>query len=144
MTSDRFYAEGILRLYNVTIKRLSISKQCEDGYVRILCDTAVSALGKIFEYHRGSIGPKAVQKWLNFLPLKHDFSEARYAHGLLSNLIRSSDEQLFGSNNENLPKIISIVKEILSGPDRLGTEEAINQMIDFIDQHGGMEIELGD
>jgi hypothetical protein len=58
MTSDRLYAEGILRLYNVMIKRLSISKQCEDGDVRILCDTAVSALGKIFEYHRGSIGPK--------------------------------------------------------------------------------------
>ncbi|GAU22437.1 hypothetical protein TSUD_123240 [Trifolium subterraneum] len=46
-----------------------------------------------------------------------------------------SDEQLFGSNNENLPKIISVVKEILSGPDRIGTEEAINQMIDFIVQH---------
>lgn len=113
---------GILRLYNVTIKRLSISKLCGDGDARILCDTAVSALGKIFEYHRGSFGPKAVKKWLNFLPLKHDFNEA---HGLLSNLIRSSDEQLFGSNNENLPKIISIVKEILSGPDRLGTEEAL-------------------
>lgn len=66
MTSDRFYAEGILRLYNVTIKRLSISKQCEDGYVRILCDTAVSALGKIFEYHRGSIGPKVTLLQLLF------------------------------------------------------------------------------
>ncbi|XP_050880054.1 uncharacterized protein LOC127083762 [Lathyrus oleraceus] len=133
---DQFKAlasEGILRLYNVMGK----IRHC------ILCDTAVAALGKIFEFHHDSIGPKAVQKWLNFLPLKHDFNEARYAHGLLSKLIQRSDEYLFGSNNENLAKIISIVKEILSGPDRLGSEEAINQMIDFIDQHGGVEVEIG-
>ncbi|CAJ2640673.1 unnamed protein product [Trifolium pratense] len=125
----------ILRLYKVISKRLSISE--------LLYDTAVSALGKIIEFQRDIIGPKVVQKWLNFLPLKHAYDEARYAHGLLSKLIQSSDEDLFGSNNKNLPKIISAIKEILSGPDRIGTEEAINQMIDFIDQHGGMEIELG-
>ncbi|CAI8583146.1 unnamed protein product [Vicia faba] len=143
---DQFKAsacESILRLYNVMgKKRLSTSDSYEDRDVNISCDTAVAALGKIFEFHHEIIGPKAIQKWLNFLPLKHDFNEARYAHGLLSKLIQSSDEYLFGSDNENLAKIISIVKEILSGPDRLGSEEAINQMIDFIDQHGGVEVEI--
>ncbi|WJX36975.1 hypothetical protein P8452_24799 [Trifolium repens] len=124
----------ILRLYNAMSKRLSIGE--------LLYDTAVSALGKVIEFQRDIIGPEVVQKWLNCLPLMHDFNDARYAHGLLSNLIQSSDEYLFGGDYENLPKIISVVKEILSGT-RIGTEEAINQMIDFIDLHGGVEIKLG-
>ncbi|KAI5407286.1 hypothetical protein KIW84_053512 [Lathyrus oleraceus] len=142
---DRFKAfagAGIFNLYVEMTKSLSISKPNEDGDATMLCDTAVAALGKICEFHADSIDPKVVSRWLSFLPLKHDSSEARYTHGLLSKLIQRSDKYLFGINNENLPKIISIVKEILSGPDRLGTEEAINLMIDFIDQHGGMEIEI--
>ncbi|XP_045788042.1 uncharacterized protein LOC123883328 [Trifolium pratense] len=51
-----------------------------------------------------------------------------------------SDEYLFGSYNQNLPRNISVVKEIFSGPNRLGTEEAIIEMIDFMEKHGGMGI----
>ncbi|XP_058752324.1 uncharacterized protein LOC131625486 [Vicia villosa] len=142
---DRFKAfanAGIFNLYVEMKKSLPNSEPNEDGEVTMLCDNAVAALGKICEFHGDSIDPKVFQRWLNFLPLKHDFNEARYTHGLLSKLIQRSDKYLFGHNNENLPEIISVVKEILSGPVRLGTEEAINLMIDFIDQHGGMEIEI--
>ncbi|XP_045824991.1 ran-binding protein 6-like [Trifolium pratense] len=125
---DQFKASArgsILILYNVMSNGRST-----------LCDTAVASLGKIYEFHRDCISdPEMVEKWLNFLPLKHDFNEARYAHGLLVKLIQRSDEYLFGSNNKNLPRIISVVKGILSGPDRLGTEEAITQMIDFVEKH---------
>ncbi|KAL5076923.1 hypothetical protein RYX36_015907 [Vicia faba] len=137
-----FVGASIYNLYVEMTKSLPISKPNEDGDVTKLCDTAVAALGKICEFHGDSIDPKVVQRWLSFLPLKHDSNEARYTHGLLSKLIERSDKYLFGTNNENLPEIISIVKEILSGPDRLGTEEAINLMIDFIEQHGGMTIEI--
>ncbi|CAK8566680.1 unnamed protein product [Lathyrus sativus] len=139
---DRFKAFAGDGIYNLYVEILESYKPNEDGDATMLCDTAVAALGKICEFHGDSIDPKVVPRWLSFLPLKHDSNEARYTHGLLSKLIQRSDKYLFGINNENLPKIISIVKEILSGPDRLGTEEAISLMIDFIDQHGGMEIEL--
>ncbi|CAJ2677822.1 unnamed protein product [Trifolium pratense] len=66
--------------------------------------------------------------------LKHDFNE------LLVKLMQRSDEYLFGSYNQNLPRNISVVKEIFSGPNRLGTEEAIIEMIDFREKHGGMGI----
>ncbi|KAK2386407.1 importin-5 [Trifolium repens] len=119
-------------LYNVINKALSASE---------LCDTAVATLGKIYEFHCDHIdSPKVVRKWLNYLPLKYDFNEAIYAHGLLVKLIQRSDKYLFGSNNRNLPRIVSVVKEILSGPIRLGTEEAITEMIDFMEKHDGMEI----
>ncbi|WJX31050.1 hypothetical protein P8452_19527 [Trifolium repens] len=118
-------------LYNVIRKALSASELC----------AAVATLGKIYEFHCDHIdSPEVVRKWLNYLPLKHDFNEARYAHGLLVKLIQRSDKHLFGNNNQNLPRIVSIVKEILSGPIRLGTEEAINEMIDFMEKHDGMEI----
>ncbi|WJX36971.1 hypothetical protein P8452_24796 [Trifolium repens] len=119
-------------LYSVISKALSASE---------LCDTAVATLGKIYEFHCDHIdSPKVVRKWLNYLPLKYDFNEAIYAHGLLVKLIQRSDKYLFGSNNRNLPRIVSVVKEILSGPIRLGTEEAITEMIDFMEKHDGMEI----
>ncbi|XP_058748080.1 uncharacterized protein LOC131620907 [Vicia villosa] len=136
-----FVDAGIYYLYVEMKKSLSIDKPFEDRDVR-LCDTAVAALGKICEFHGDSIDPKVFQRWLSFLPLKQDSIEARYTHGLLSKLIQRSDEYLFGTNNENLPEIILIVKQILSGPHRLGTEEAISLMIDFIEQHGGMKIEI--
>ncbi|CAJ2662474.1 unnamed protein product [Trifolium pratense] len=53
---------------------------------------------------------------------------------------KQSGEYLFGSYNQNLPRNISVVKEIFSGPNRLGTEEAIIEMIDFMEKHGGMGI----
>ncbi|RHN43512.1 hypothetical protein MtrunA17_Chr8g0388701 [Medicago truncatula] len=131
------WAIGICAMFGGDQFKASVSA---DGNVKTLCDTAVAALGRICEFHRDSTGPTGVKRWLYFLPLKHDFKEARYAHGLFSKLVQRSDEHLFGSYHENLPKIILVVKEILSGHNRLGTEEATNQMIDFIDQHDGMEI----
>ncbi|CAK8566679.1 unnamed protein product [Lathyrus sativus] len=131
----------ILVLYNVLDKELGVLVlRYDDRTLKTLWDTTVAAIGKICEFHRDCITPEVVQKWLSFLPLRHNYNEAKYAHGLLSKLIQRLDEHLFGSNNENLPKIIWAVKRILSGPDRLGTEETINQMIYFIEQHGGMEI----
>ncbi|XP_058752345.1 uncharacterized protein LOC131625511 [Vicia villosa] len=128
-------------LYNVLDKKLGeLVLLYNDGNMKTLWDTAVAAIGKICEFHCDCITPEVVQKWLSFLPLKHAYNEAKYAHGLLSKLIQRSDEHLFGSNKENLFNIISAVKGILSGPDRLGTEETINQLIYFIDQHGGMGI----
>ncbi|CAL5203234.1 unnamed protein product [Lathyrus oleraceus] len=132
----------ILILYNVLDKELGqLVLLYNNENVKTLWDTAVAALGKICEFHRDCITPEVVQKWLRCLPLKHNYNEARYAHGLLSKLIQRSDEHLYGSNKENLPNVVSVVKRILSGPDRLGSEETINQMIYFIDQHG--EIGIG-
>jgi hypothetical protein len=52
LTSDRFYADCILRLYNAMSKRLSIGE--------LLYDTAVSALGKVIEFQRDIIGPEVI------------------------------------------------------------------------------------
>jgi len=54
MTSNFLSAEGIIRLCNVMSKRLPVRD------VTTLRDTAVAALGKIYEFHRDSIGPKVI------------------------------------------------------------------------------------
>jgi hypothetical protein len=40
------------------------------------------------EQNDHNVFKQVVRKWLNYLPLKHDFNEARYAHGLLVKLIQ--------------------------------------------------------
>ncbi|XP_045826935.1 uncharacterized protein LOC123918825 isoform X2 [Trifolium pratense] len=128
---------SVSKLYNEARKRFTISGQSGDVAA---CDTAVEALGRICEFHRDKIeGSKVVRLWLEFLPLKHDIDAARSAHGLLSRLIRRSDSDLFGNANDNLNKIISVVKEIVSEPDLLRDQEAIDQLTEFMNQHGGME-----
>ncbi|CAI8597176.1 unnamed protein product [Vicia faba] len=131
----------MLILYNFLDKKLGeLVRLYGQGNVKALWDTTVAAIGKICEFHRDCITPEEVKNWLCFLPLRHDYNEARYAHGLLSKWIQRSDEHIFGSNKENLSNVISVVKRILSGPDRLGTEETINQLICFIEQDSGMGI----
>jgi len=51
MTSNEFYAAGILYLSKVISKGLSTSE---------LYDTAVAALGKIIEFHHDSIDPTVI------------------------------------------------------------------------------------
>ncbi|XP_054823411.1 uncharacterized protein LOC129321605 [Prosopis cineraria] len=102
-------------------------------------DAAVSALGKICEFWRDTIdGSHVVQVWLNFLPLRNDFKEARYAHQLLCQMLERADQDLLGLNNENLGQATQILEEILSQSDDLATEETTCRIISLLSQFGAM------
>ncbi|KDO54436.1 hypothetical protein CISIN_1g001249mg [Citrus sinensis] len=78
-------------------------------------DNAVSALGKICQFHRDSIdAAQVVPAWLNCLPIKGDLIEAKIVHEQLCSMVERSDSDLLGPNHQYLPKIVSVFAEVSS------------------------------
>ncbi|KAL5058955.1 hypothetical protein RYX36_030559 [Vicia faba] len=98
-------------------------------------DNAVSALGKICQFHRDSINAaQVVPAWLSCLPIKGDLIEAKVVHDLLCSMVERSDRELIGQNNQYLPKIVTIFAEILCAGTDLATEQTVSRMINLLRQ----------
>ncbi|PIA53962.1 hypothetical protein AQUCO_00900498v1 [Aquilegia coerulea] len=77
-------------------------------------DNAVSALGKICQFHRDSIdAAQVVPAWLSCLPIKGDLIEAKLVHDQLCSMVERSDGELLGPNNQYLPKIVAVFAEVV-------------------------------
>jgi hypothetical protein len=96
------------------VKRLLVviqkegSRQGEDASAT---DNCVSALGKIAAYQNR---PQILPTWLGFLPIVDDSSEGPWNYGHLCTLIEANNPALIGKNFANLPKIISVLAEVLT------------------------------
>ncbi|XP_061340329.1 importin subunit beta-3-like [Gastrolobium bilobum] len=100
-------------------------------------DIAVSALGRICEFHRDSIdGSKIVPAWLSYLPLKDDLTEAKVMHEQLCVMVARLDKDLLGAGNQNLVKIIAVFVEVIDKGDKLATTQTIKQMNNLLRQLG--------
>ncbi|CAL0323404.1 unnamed protein product [Lupinus luteus] len=98
-------------------------------------DNAVSALGKICQFHRNSINAtQVVPAWLGCLPLKGDLIEAKVVHDQLCSMVERSDRELIGPNNQYLPKIVAVFAEILCAGNNLATEQTAGRMINLLRQ----------
>ncbi|KAG6603486.1 Importin-5, partial [Cucurbita argyrosperma subsp. sororia] len=98
-------------------------------------DNAVSALGKICQFHRDSInGSQLVPAWLGCLPIKGDLIEAKIVHDQLCSMVERSDKELLGPNNQYLPKIVSIFAEVLCAGKDLATEQTASRMVNLLRQ----------
>lgn len=98
-------------------------------------DNAVSALGKICQFHRDSIdSAQVVPAWLNCLPIKGDLIEAKVVHDQLCSMAERSDRELLGPNNQHLPKIVSVFAEVLCAGKDLATEQTAGRMVNLLRQ----------
>lgn len=98
-------------------------------------DNAVSALGKICQFHRESIdATQVVPAWLSCLPIKGDLIEAKVVHDQLCSMVERSDRELLGPNNQYLPKIVAVFAEILCAGKDLATEQTASRMINLLRQ----------
>ncbi|XP_061343320.1 uncharacterized protein LOC133289409 [Gastrolobium bilobum] len=98
-------------------------------------DNAVSALGKICQFHRDSINAtQVVPAWLSCLPIKGDLIEAKVVHEQLCSMVERSDRELIGPNNQYLPKIVAVFAEILCAGNDLATEQTVSRMINLLRQ----------
>ncbi|XP_071699864.1 uncharacterized protein [Rutidosis leptorrhynchoides] len=98
-------------------------------------DNAVSALGKICQFHRDSIdSTQIVPAWLSCLPIKGDLIEAKAVHELLCSMVERSDTALLGPNNQYIPKIVAVFAEILCAGKDLATEQTINRIVNLLRQ----------
>ncbi|KAL4611944.1 uncharacterized protein LOC142606716 [Castanea sativa] len=98
-------------------------------------DNAVSALGKICQFHRDSIdSSQVVPAWLNCLPIKSDLIEAKVVHEQLCSMVERSDSEILGPNNQYLPKIVAVFAEVLCAGKDLATEQTASRMINLLRQ----------
>ncbi|XP_027072925.1 uncharacterized protein [Coffea arabica] len=98
-------------------------------------DNAVSALGKICQFHRDSIdSAQVVPAWLSCLPIKGDLIEAKVVHEQLCSMVERSDRELLGPNNQYLPKIVSVFAEVLCAGKDLATEQTASRMVNLLRQ----------
>ncbi|CAD5177263.1 unnamed protein product [Musa acuminata subsp. malaccensis] len=99
-------------------------------------DNAVSALGKICQFHRDSIDAAQVvlPAWLSCLPVRGDLIEAKIVHDQLCSMLEKSDRELLGPNNQHLPKIITVLAEVLCAGNDLATEHTVIRMINLLRQ----------
>ncbi|KAF9688592.1 hypothetical protein SADUNF_Sadunf01G0004300 [Salix dunnii] len=119
--------EALSRL-NVVIRHPN-AKQADNV---MAYDNAVSALGKICQFHRDSIdSAQVVPAWLNCLPITGDLIEAKVVHEQLCSMVERSDIELLGPNNQYLPKIVSVFAEVLCGKD-LATEQTLSRMVNLL------------
>ncbi|KNA22702.1 hypothetical protein SOVF_032190 [Spinacia oleracea] len=96
-------------------------------------DNAVSALGKICQFHRDSIdSSQIVPAWLNCLPIKGDLIEAKVVHDQLCSMVERSDVELLGPNNQHTPKIFLVFAEILCAGKDLATEQTAGRMVNLL------------
>ncbi|CAL0329861.1 unnamed protein product [Lupinus luteus] len=98
-------------------------------------DNAVSALGKICQFHRDSIdSAQVVPAWLNCLPIKGDLIEAKVVHDQLCSMVERSDRDLLGPNSQFLPKIVSVFAEVICAGKELATEQTVGRMVSLLRQ----------
>ncbi|KAK1314837.1 hypothetical protein QJS10_CPA06g01575 [Acorus calamus] len=98
-------------------------------------DNAVSALGKICQFHRDSIdASQVVPAWLGCLPIKNDLIEAKVVHDQLCSMVERSDMELLGPNNQYLPKIVAVFAEVLCAGKDLATEQTASRMVNLLRQ----------
>ncbi|XP_022718871.1 importin-5-like [Durio zibethinus] len=96
-------------------------------------DNAVSALGKICQFHRDSIdAAQIIPAWLSCLPIKGDLIEAKFVHDQLCSMVERSDQELLGPNNQYLPKIVAVFAEVLCAGKDLATEQTASRMINLL------------
>ncbi|KAL7168809.1 hypothetical protein ACSBR2_033944 [Camellia fascicularis] len=98
-------------------------------------DNAVSALGKICQFHRDSIdAAQVVPAWLSCLPIKSDMIEAKVVHDQLCSMVERSDRELLGPNNQYLPKIVAVFAEVLCAGKDLASEQTASRMVNLLRQ----------
>nr|XP_016458312.1 PREDICTED: importin-5-like isoform X1 [Nicotiana tabacum] len=122
-----FIGEALSRI-NVVITHLNaLEPENAEAY-----DNAVSALGKICQFHRETIDSAQIIAWLNCLPIKDDKDEAKVVHDQLCSMVERSDRELWDPNYLHLPKVISVFAEVLCAGEDLVTEETAKRMINLL------------
>ncbi|GLJ05429.1 hypothetical protein SUGI_0018100 [Cryptomeria japonica] len=122
--------EALSRL-NVVISQ----PNARDGENIMATDNAVSALGKICQFHRDSIDAvQVIPAWLSCLPIKGDLIEAKIVHEQLCSMVERSDADILGPNNQYLPKIVAVFAEVLCAGKDLATDHTLARMVNLLRQ----------
>jgi importin-5 len=139
-TTDNVVAVRTEPLPHCCLRRSSLSCGCAVGCCAVACCVVavcavrctlcavVQALGKLAHaYKRGEF----LGVWLQNLPLRADASEAAYVYARLCEYIESNNPAVLGKNHANLPKIVSVLADVMGG-DMLDREPELQRRIEAI------------
>ncbi|KAJ7964440.1 importin-5-like [Quillaja saponaria] len=119
-------------IMEMNLPKLRFKMQCEEQ------DIAYTFMYFPIGLHLGQV----VQTWLNCLPLKNDWSEAKIAHAQLANMLQWIDGDLLGPENEHLPKVLSVIKQVLAEKHKLATEATAILMEELLSHLPGIHSAL--
>jgi hypothetical protein len=98
-------------------------------------ENAISAVGKVCRHiDAGVPHDTLLPMWLSWLPVVEDKEEASYVYSYLCDLIESNNLYILGSSNENVPKILRIIGEVVS-EDVLSNNNQVLQRLLAIVRH---------
>ena len=102
---------AVMNVINIPIDKKTISKTDREN-LKFARDNAVSALGKIINYH-GQEFPADLDNlldfWVNSLPITKDKEEGRINNKFLLDILMKEPNKVLGPSNKNLGHIIVIL-----------------------------------
>jgi len=101
-------------------------------------ENAISAVTKILKYNNSQVNmDQILPVWFSWLPVTEDVDEAPYVYGFLADLIESNNQHVLGSNNSNLPRVISIIAEALATEVLPPEDVARQRLVNLVKQVQG-------
>ncbi|CAB4063018.1 IPO5 [Lepeophtheirus salmonis] len=78
-------------------------------------ENAISAVTKILKWNATAVNvDEILLHWISWLPVYEDLEESPYIYAYLADLVESNDPRILGANNDNLPKIIALIAELVN------------------------------
>jgi len=99
-------------------------------------DNAISAFGKIIEFHAQIFGPKIFEYsnlWLSWLPLTSDQLESRTSYERLLRLVQKQTPNIIGQNWSNFPQILNIFTQGFDDRESL-SQETLSGLVELLKQ----------
>ena len=102
---------AVMNVINIPIDKKTISKTDREN-LKFARDNAVSALGKIINYHGQEFPADLVNLldfWVNSLPITKDKEEGRINNKFLLDILMKEPNKVLGPSNKNLGQIIIVL-----------------------------------
>jgi len=77
-------------------------------------ENCIAAVTKVMKYVPTATNlEETIPHWLSWLPVWEDDEEAKHIYGYFCELIEANNPHMLGANNANLPRLVSIMAEVL-------------------------------
>jgi hypothetical protein len=95
-------------------------------------ENAISAVTKVLKYGAVPGAADVLPRWLSWLPVWEDDEEALHIYGYFCDLVEANHPVILGENNQNLPRIVSVVAEAFQHEALPTTSEVGARMLNIV------------
>ena len=125
------YANDLLTALTAAMTFPSNVKKSDKENMKFAKDNAISALGKIIQYHGKEIDlNKWIEVWINGLPITEDHEEGKLMNAFLIEILEKSPNLVLGADNKNLGHICKIFAKGYN--TEFCTDETNKKIVEFV------------